>query len=201
MRMLDVYSLAAGIFMGISLAAPPGPINAIIAVESVKRSYLDGIKVGLGAMTADATYLVVTLIGVTVLFKGDAAKLVVSLAGGLILAYMAVRILRGFNKPLKEDGKKDIRNHYLTGLTVGMMNPSQIMWWLTVGAALIANFNAPGIVGFFAGIGLWVACFSMALHFARKKAEWLYPAVTLVSGIVLLFFSVVLLYNGLMLVL
>ncbi len=201
MRMLDVYSLVAGIFMGISLAAPPGPINAIIAVESVRRSYMDGIKVGLGAMTADATYLAITLIGVTVLFRGDAVKMVVSLAGGLILAYMAARILRGFNKPLQENGKKDLKNHYLTGLTVGMMNPSQILWWLTVGAAFIANFNAPGIVGFFVGIGLWVSCFSMALHFARKKAEWLYPAVTLVSGLVLLFFGIVLVYNGLMLAL
>ncbi len=194
--MFDVYSLVAGILIGLSLAVPPGPINAIIAVESVKKSYFDGIKVGMGAMTADATYLVVTLVGVTVLFTGDNIKMVVSMAGGLILAYMAIKILRGFNRPLKENDKKDIKNHYLTGLTIGMANPAQILWWLTAGAALIANFNALGILGFFIGISLWVTTFSVTLHFARKKAEWLYPAVTLVSGVVLLFFSIVLIYTA-----
>jgi threonine/homoserine/homoserine lactone efflux protein len=196
MRMLDAYSLAAGILIGLSLAAPPGPVNAIIAAESVKKSYLNGMKVGLGAMTADATFLVITLVGVTVLFTGDAVKIIVSLAGGLILAYMAVTILKDFNKPLKEDGKEKLKNPYLTGLTIGITNPAQILWWLTAGAALIANFNAPGIVGFFIGIGLWVSSFSMTLHFARKKAVWMYPAVTLVSGVVLLFFSALLIYGA-----
>jgi threonine/homoserine/homoserine lactone efflux protein len=114
---------------------------------------------------------------------------------------MAVMILKDFYRPLKEDGKEKLKNPYLTGLTVGITNPAQILWWLTAGAALIANFNAPGIVGFFIGIGLWVSSFSMTLHFARKKAEWLYPVVTLVSGVVLLFFSVVLLYNALTMIL
>lgn len=201
MRMFDAYSLVAGILIGLSLAVPPGPVNAIIAAESVKKSYLNGMKVGLGAMTADATFLVITLVGVTVLFTGDAVKIIVSLAGGLILAYMAVMILKDFNKPLKGDGKENLKNPYLTGLTIGITNPSQILWWITAGAALIANFNAPGIVGFFVGIGLWVSSFSMTLHFARKKAEWLYPAVTLVSGVVLLFFSIILLYNALTMIL
>ncbi len=194
--MFDAYSLVAGILIGLSLAVPPGPINAIIAAESVKRSYLDGMKVGLGAMMADATFLGITLVGVTVLFTGDTVKLVVSLAGGLILAYMAIMILKDFKKPLREAGKEKMSSPYLTGLTIGMTNPAQILWWLTAGAALIANFNAPGIVGFFIGIGLWVSSFSMTLHFARKKAEWLYPVVTLVSGVVLLFFGVVLVYNA-----
>ncbi len=169
--MFEVYSLVAGILIGLSLAVPPGPINAIIAAESVKRSYFDGIKVGMGAMTADATYLVVTLIGVTVLFTGDNVKIIVSLAGGLILAYMAIKILRGFNSPLNENGKKDIKNHYLTGLTIGMANPAQILWWITAGAALIANFNALGILGFFIGISLWVTSFSVTLHFAKEKSR------------------------------
>ena len=54
--MFEVYSLVAGIAIGLSLAVPPGPMNALIAAESVKRSYVDGIKLGMGAMTADAIF-------------------------------------------------------------------------------------------------------------------------------------------------
>ncbi len=68
--MSDLYSLVAGIALGLSLGVPPGPVNAAIAAAAARRSYVDGIKIGLGAMTADATYLVLTLIGVAVLLTG-----------------------------------------------------------------------------------------------------------------------------------
>ena len=99
--MFDVYNLAAGILIGLSLAVPPGPVNAVIAAESVKESYVNGIKVGLGALTADATFLVIALIGVAVFFNNAAVKTVVSLIGGAILAYMAFGILKDFRKPIK----------------------------------------------------------------------------------------------------
>jgi len=194
--MFEGYSLVAGILIGLSLAVPPGPMNAIIASESVKRSYVNGIKLGMGAMTADAIFLAITLIGVTVLFTGDAVKLIVSIAGGVILAYIAVMTIKSFNRPLTESDKEAMRSPYLTGLVIGITNPSQILWWITAGAALIANFNALGIVGFFIGIIIWVTSFSVSLHYAKKKARWLYPAVTLVSGVVLLCFSLLLMYNA-----
>ncbi|HTX44444.1 MAG TPA: LysE family transporter [Methanocella sp.] len=193
--MFDVYHFVAGIFIGLSLAVPPGPVNAVIAAESVKKSYVNGIKVGLGALTADATFLVIAVIGVAVLFNNDAVKTAVSLAGGLILAYMALGILRGFRKPLKEGGE-NIKNYYLTGMAIGFTNPAAILWWITAGAALIASTNIMGVAGFFIGVILWVTAFSVALHYAKTKAEWIYPAVTLVSGVVLLFFGIVLLYNA-----
>jgi threonine/homoserine/homoserine lactone efflux protein len=195
-----VYSLVAGILIGLSLAVPPGPVNAVIAAESVKKSYVNGIKVGLGALTADATFLVIALIGVAVLFNNDTVKTVVSLAGGLILAYMALGILKDFRKPIKEGGKKDIKNYYLTGVAIGFTNPAAILWWITAGAVLIASTDIAGIAGFFIGVILWVTSFSVTLHYAKSKALWVYPAVMLVSGLVLLFFGIIIMYNGVMLI-
>lgn len=191
-----LYSLVAGILIGLSLAVPPGPVNAVIAAESVKKSYVNGIKVGLGALTADATFLVIALIGVAVLFDNDTVKMVVSLAGGLILASMALGILKDFRSPLKENGKKDIKSYYLTGVAIGFTNPAAILWWITAGAVLIASTDIAGIAGFFIGVILWVTSFSMALHYAKSRAQWIYPVVTLGSGLVLLFFGVMLVYNG-----
>ncbi len=190
-----MYSLIAGVLIGLSLAVPPGPINALIATAAVQKSHVDGIKIGMGAMTSDASYLVITLIGVSVLFTGDNVKMIVSFAGAFILAYFAFMTLKVHKTPLGTDGS-DNGHPYLTGLAVGFANPYSILWWLTAGAAMITNFNGPGIVGFFIGILTWVSSFSLALHFARKKAEWLYPTVTLASGIVLVFFAGVLLYNA-----
>ncbi len=194
--MFEVYSLVAGIAIGLSLAVPPGPMNALIAAESVKRSYANGIKLGIGAMTADGIFLFITLIGVTVFFAGDTVKMIVSAAGGIILAYMAIGILKNFNRPLEENDGGAVARPYLTGLTVGLTNPAQILWWITAGAALITNFNAAGIVGFFIGIAFWVSSFSLTLHYAQKKARWIYPMITLLSGLILLAFGLILAYNA-----
>ncbi|HTY90338.1 MAG TPA: LysE family transporter [Methanocella sp.] len=195
--MLDVYHLASGILIGLSLAVPPGPVNAVIAAESVKDSYVNGIKVGLGALTADATFLVIALIGVAIFFNNETVKTVVSLIGGVILAYMALGILKDFRKPIQESGKKDIKNYYLTGVAIGFTNPAAILWWITAGAVLIASTDIAGIAGFFIGVILWVTSFSVTLHYAKSKAQWIYPAVIIISGVALLFFGAVLIYNGL----
>lgn len=193
--MLDIYSLMAGIAIGLSLAVPPGPMNAIIAAESVKKSYISGIKVGLGAMTADAIFLVITLIGVSVLFTGDAMRMVVSITGSVILAYMGIMTLKGYNEPLKES-EGVMKRHYLVGLTMGLMNPMQVIWWMTAGAALITNFNEMGVIGFFLGITIWVCSLSIALHYARTRIQGLYPVITLASGLCMVAFSIILLYNA-----
>ena len=57
-------TLVAGAVFGLALAAPPGPMNAVIAEESVLRGWLAGFTAGLGAMTADFVFLLLSLAGV-----------------------------------------------------------------------------------------------------------------------------------------
>ena len=196
--MFDVYGLLAGIVIGLSLAIPPGPINALMAAEAVKGPYTNGMKVGLGAMTADLTYLIVTLVGVSVLFTGELMTMVISILGALMLCYMGVMTIKNYKKPLKEEGTQAGKSKYLIGLTMGMANPSQMLWWVTAGAALVSYFSLLGIAGFFIGIFIWVSFFNMTLHYASVKAKWVYPIVIVVSGLFLVLFSLLLLYNGIM---
>ena len=44
-----LWAILAGAGIGLSLAAPPGPVNAIIASQTVTRSWRAGILVGMGA--------------------------------------------------------------------------------------------------------------------------------------------------------
>jgi len=53
------YDYALGLVLGLSLAVPPGPMNALIASEALK-SPMHGTAVGAGAMSADATLMVIT---------------------------------------------------------------------------------------------------------------------------------------------
>ncbi len=49
-----------GLALGLSLAAPPGPVNSVIASESL-RSKIHGVSVGLGAMTADFVFFSINI--------------------------------------------------------------------------------------------------------------------------------------------
>jgi threonine/homoserine/homoserine lactone efflux protein len=83
-------SALAGVVFGLALAAPPGPMNAVIAEESVVRGWLSGFTAGLGAMTADAVFCALTLLGVVgIVERAPAVRGVMVGIGGLLMLYFA----------------------------------------------------------------------------------------------------------------
>jgi threonine/homoserine/homoserine lactone efflux protein len=193
--MSDLSSIVAGIALGLSLGVPPGPVNAAIAAAAARRSYVDGIKIGLGAMTSDFTFLVLTVIGVAVIFTGSLARNVISVTGGLILLYFAYSTLKSYKKTADAPESVGAGNHYLMGLVMGLTNPLGILWWVTAGAAFVAMFNVFGVLGFMLGLFAWVSGFSVFVHYAGKKVRIVYPAIIIGSGLMMLFFGLMLLYE------
>ena len=191
----DIASVIAGVILGLSLGIPPGPVNAAIAAESAKRSYVGGIKIGLGAMTADFTYLVLTVIGVAVLLTGSLARDAISLIGGLILLYFAYATLKSYRRTPEASGIEKAGSPYFMGLVMGLTNPLGILWWVTAGAAFVAMFNVLGVAGFMLGLLAWISSFSVFVHFAGKKVDIVYPIVIVGSGLMMLFFGLLLLYG------
>src|SRR5436190_23272643 len=57
-----VATVLAGMGIGLSLGAPPGPVNAVIASHTVTRSWRAGFLVGVGATTADTIFLAITIL-------------------------------------------------------------------------------------------------------------------------------------------
>lgn len=194
--MFDFYSIAAGVILGLTLAVPPGPVNALIAAESARRSWISGILADLGAMTSDFMYLVLTIIGVTVLLTGSLARNIISVIGGLILLYFAIDTLKSYRKTMMESGEPRAGNPYVKGLAIGLTNPLGILWWVTAGAAFIAIFNVLGVIGFLSGLLLWGCCFSIFVHYAGKKVKAVYPIVVIGSGLAMLICSILLLYGA-----
>src|SRR5438445_2727775 len=64
-------TVLAGLGIGLSLGAPPGPVNAIIASHTVTRSWRAGFLVGMGATTADTIFLVVSIVAHSAVARCD----------------------------------------------------------------------------------------------------------------------------------
>jgi threonine/homoserine/homoserine lactone efflux protein len=202
-------SLAFGAVFGLALAAPPGPMNAVIAQESVLRGWAAGVRAGLGAMTADLCFLVLSLLGV-VAFVGSMPRVRAAMVGvgGLLMlrfAYGAVRdAVGGIDWDAPAEGR-GFRKAFALALT----NPYQILFWLTAGVGmlepgrvdvlgyapyvgdalsgtLVVETGTPAlVVGFFAGIALWIVGFPASLVAAGRRLDRLARQVASLSAAVL----------------
>ncbi|WP_435195596.1 LysE family translocator [Natronomonas sp. EA1] len=206
-------TLLAGTVFGLALAAPPGPMNAIIAEESVVRGRAAGVKAGLGAATADFVFFLLALGGVVAVIERlpllHAAMVGV---GGLLMLYFAYGAYADAAETFQGAGtvegeSKGFRKAFVLALT----NPYQILFWLTVGVGLlepgtrdllalvseslagllVVQTGSPALlVGLFLGIGIWITGFPAALTAAERRVNRLAPVVATASALVLAGFGV-----------
>ncbi|MDR5657221.1 LysE family transporter [Halodesulfurarchaeum sp. HSR-GB] len=206
--LVALLSIVAGALLGLSLAAPPGPMNAVIAEESVNRGWRAGFAAGLGAMTADALFFLLAVAGL-VAFIQNAPTLrgVMVGIGGLLMFFFAYGAVKGAGEFSGSDGAS--RAGFGKAFALAVTNPYQITWWLTAGVGLLdpGSVEAFGysfaamnggltITGFFAGIVLWITAFPAALRTAGNAVDALGRVVAYGSGTVLVWFGVAFLWDA-----
>ena len=196
---LDVpLAVLAGIGIGLSLAAPPGPVNAIIAAHTVTRSLRAGILVGLGATTADTIFLAVSVVAHSAVAGIQGWIPFIALFGAAFMVYLAWRTAkawRGANAILDSKPEEHAKS-YATGLSVNITSPYPFIWWLTVGLVLIDQLGPAVLVGFFGGLILWITVFPLALRQAQRHIAQTYHAVLVFSIVCLVGFAAWLVWSA-----
>lgn len=92
--------------LGISLAAPIGPVNTAQVEKGIKGGFMNSWAVGLGAMAADALYMFAVFLGVSRFLEYEVVTVFLWLFGCFVLIYT------GFESIMKV--KKEVQ----TGLGV-----------------------------------------------------------------------------------
>lgn len=169
-----------------SLAATPGPANALIAQESARRGFRAGWSTGLGAVAGDGVMFVLMWLGVrAVVERFPATFVVLGLAGSVLLAWFAWGAWRAARTvdAVEAEGRGSFRRSFFIVVT----SPLNWGWWLTVGAALFAEMGLVLVAGFFVGLVGWVAFWSGLTRLGASRvsrfAEWVgyASAVTLAA--------------------
>ena len=179
-----IYLPLIGFVLGLSLAAPPGPVNAIIMNESSK-SVLHGSSVGAGAMTADFIFLVLLYFGRVIIPEWTFKYLY--LFGGVVMIYLSISVLRS-RMPSKTP-----KGNYFVGLSMGITNPFQIVWWVTVGLFLIQSMTLLSVGGFFFGLLTWIVLFPYTMNRVGSRYS---PLLRIFSFIILIVFAGVMFFYG-----
>lgn len=132
---------------GISLSGVmlPGPLTA----ATIARGYNDknaGAMIGIGHGIVEIPIIALIYFGFAAYLADPVVKMVTGLAGGLMLVVMGLLIFFTFRKPV-EGSTVLPYSALVTGIVMTGGNPYFLLWWATIGVALIAGAVAFGIYG------------------------------------------------------
>jgi len=158
--------LFRGFIIGVSIAAPVGPIGLLCIQRTVLQGRAIGFAIGLGAATADAVYGSVAGFGIDVVsnFLID-QRMWIHLIGGALLLLLGVKGLSA--RPAEQVGQTKSAERgfwwsYLSTFLLTIMNPMTILSFVAIFAALgVANSPheymsaAITVIGVFLGSALW----------------------------------------------
>lgn len=190
---------AQGIIIGLSIAAPVGPIGVLCIRRSLADGPRTGLAVGLGAATADATYGAVAAFGLTAISNFLVGQQFwLGLLGGLFLCWLGFRTFISPPAARAADAKgESLTAIYASTLLLTLTNPATILSFVAVfaGAGLGAtpNYVAAGLMvwGVFLGSALWWLFLSGSVGLLRSRItpQWM-QGINRFSGCVLIGFGV-----------
>jgi threonine/homoserine/homoserine lactone efflux protein len=173
-----LQSFPEGMVIGLSIAAPVGPIGLLCIQRTLAKGRASGLVSGLGAASADALYGGVAGFGITSVSGFLVTQqLWIRLLGGLFLILVGVRIF--LKVPLgsaEVTGHLDLGSDYASALGLTLSNPLTILSFAAVfvGLGLIGSSGdfasaTPLVLGVFAGSTLWWVILSTSVGAIKGK--------------------------------
>lgn len=194
-----------GFLIGLSIAAPVGPIGVLCIRRTLAQGRIAGLVSGLGAATADALYGSIAGFGLTAISAPLLAyQTGFRLVGGLFLCYLGFRT--ALSRPAAHEVQvtgQSLIGAYLSTLVLTLTNPMTILAFAAMfaGVGLAGagrNYHAAAtlVAGVFAGSALWWFILSAGVSLLRAKCDmralrW----VNLISGLIILGFGLAVLVS------
>jgi threonine/homoserine/homoserine lactone efflux protein len=171
----NISILLRGFVIGISIAAPVGPIGVLCIRRTLADGKLTGFLSGLGAATADMIYGAIAAFGLTVIMDlliGQANWL--KLIGGIFLLYLGARTF--FSKPADRparSGRVGLLGAYLSTLFLTITNPMTIIAFVAIFAGTMPSGTDTSplvlVTGVFAGSAIWWLALSFGVGLMREQ--------------------------------
>lgn len=187
-----------GVLLGLSIAAPVGPIGVLCIRRTLAEGQWRGFITGMGAATADATYGAVAAFGLTAITAFLLRQQIwVHVIGGVLLAYIGIRTMLSPPATSAAQVRGGGANAFLSTLLLTLTNPATILSFIAIfaGTGLITAATewwaaALLVLGVFVGSGLWWLLLSTVISIFRERFDgralrW----VNRISGLLLLVFA------------
>ena len=154
-----VAAILRGVWLGLCIAAPVGPIGVLVLKQALQAGRGAGLASGFGAALADMIYGLLASFGIR-LAAGYARS--VALIGGVILLWLA---WRSWHSVSRIESGTEARAGTATTFLLTLSNPMTILSF----AAMIASTGATSPYAFVAGVFLGSMLWWTMLSFAADR--------------------------------
>lgn len=198
------------IVLGLSIAAPIGPINIEILRRGLSQGFWPSLLVGAGGMTADCILMFLMYQGLSQLLTLEGVQLTLIIFGAVVLIHTGLQSLIHQKESVMVNDRDHpintgLMDSFLTGAFIASFNPLNILFWLGIyGSVLSDSFNDDNKIkaffissAVFIGIGLWNLNLALTVHFGKKSLnpstlKW----ISFVASLIILGFGLHLSYQA-----
>ena len=205
---LGLISIFGSAFLiGFSGALMPGPMFALVLSGSSRSGFKAGPLTVLGHGILELALVIGLVLGLGSILQNETVFKIIGIVGGGVLVYLGVDMIRSLRQvriDLKKDGKDPDKSLILHGIITSLSNPYWVMWWATIGMALMlsaSKYRLWGVVVFFIGHILadlvWYSSVSFAVDRGRKfLSQKVYQSIIAVCGVLLIGFGIYFVYGA-----
>ncbi|HVL88076.1 MAG TPA: LysE family transporter [Candidatus Thermoplasmatota archaeon] len=205
------YAILLGAGLGLSLAAPPGPVLAFSMRRAAEHGFWPGVFVPFGAICADATHAAFVGVGVVPLLVAHPwAMKALAAAGAALMVYLAVGAFRAARTGPPDPSRPVVAARpwsrrltslgllgggFAAGYALAITSPMNLAWWVSVGTHLFAEHGIAVFAGFFGALVAYSFAFTGAVVLATQKAARAIPIFAAASGVVFVAFAAYLVWT------
>lgn len=192
------YTILAGAVLGLSVAAPFGPVSLVCVQQSLNRSFRHGTVAGFGAATAQGAFATAAIVG-----SGMASTVLTPWAGAIRLLSAAILVGLGLRTILRAKSAVatlrtvSLRAVYASTFMLSLSNPLTILPYLAIAtitsergmAGALSLWSVPGVV---LAAASWYAGLSLVASWLRRGlSAGAARALNVVAGCLLIGFGAI----------
>lgn len=197
------HYISAGIILGLTSGISPGPLLTLVLNQTIRHNKTEGIKVALSPLITDLPIILITVLILGRLARFDMFLAVISFAGAIFLAYLAIESLR--NRELSIRLQTSDSGSLKKGIIANFLNPSPYLFWATVGTPLMLKAYKTDLLTsilFMMSFYVFLIGSKVVVAFLVDRTKQFinqkfYLILMRTLGIVLIIFSLIFLYEGL----
>jgi threonine/homoserine/homoserine lactone efflux protein len=172
--------------IGLSGALMPGPLLAVTVRDTTRRGFIAAPLLVLGHGILELALVTLLLLGLAEWLKGEAATIVIALAGCGALMWMAVGMVREVRSlrfeaaagranaaGLEAGSAHGFWRPVADGVLASISNPYWSLWWATIGLGYLVISSGEGITG---------VAFFFGGHILADAAWYLFVGLTVSAG-------------------
>lgn len=196
--------LLYGAVLGLSAGFSPGPLLALVISQTLQHGTREGLRIATAPLFTDIPIICVGMLLFASLGKPEFLLGIMSFAGCIFVGYLGITSLR--QRPVDLELSAAAPRSYFKGIFTNALNPHPYLFWFSVGIPTILKADRQSstlaAIAFVAAFYVCIVAAKMALAVVvGRSRDFLtgasYLRIMRCLGIVLIGFSLILLYDGL----